>query len=215
MQTLLALHGFSLNGALMRQQLGHLEMPGVKLLCPDGPHEAPAAAVERLYAVWHVPRQPAPHRSWYEPSADGRTYQGWDVARDQLAPMLERGRVGILGFSQGAILATAFAAMSERGLLPPIDYVILIAGRTPRADVFAPFLETPIRTPSLHIWGDNDAMARDTARELVDRFDAGTRQVVTWHGAHAIPTQGAAATAIEELVADGAARSAPAKRARR
>ncbi len=199
MPRLLALHGQTLNGALMHQQLAHLT--GVELICPDGPIVCAPDLVDRLYSVWDAPRQPPPHLAWWNASDDGRSYRGWETTRDLLAPMLERAPLGILGFSQGAIVAAALAAMAQHGALPPIAYVILIAGRTPRADVLAPFLGQPIRTPSLHVWGEHDQLARDTARELVELFDPATRQVVTWPGSHHVPTHGPAADAIAQRIA--------------
>lgn len=203
MPKLLALHGQTLNGAYMRRELAHLEKLGVELVCPDAPNTCPDDVVERLYAIWDGPRESPPHCAWWDASDDGRTYRGWEATRALLAPLLDGGPIGILGFSQGAILATALAALAEHGQLPPIDYVILIAGRPPRADVFAPFLVEPLRTSSLHVWGENDLLARDTSRELVDRFDIESRNVVMWPGTHAIPKSGPAATAIEQLIARG------------
>ena len=202
MPTLLALHGQTLNGAHMRRELAHLEKLGVELVCPDAPNPCAPDLVERLYTIWDSPRQPPPHCAWWDASDDGRTYRGWEATRDLLAPILERGPVGIIGFSQGAILATALAALAEHGHSPRIEYVILIAGRTPRADVFAPYLREPLRTRSLHIWGETDALVGDTSKELVDRFDPATRTVVTWPGGHHIPATGPAAEAIARAVRD-------------
>jgi pimeloyl-ACP methyl ester carboxylesterase len=198
---LLALHGQTLNGAYMRRELARLEELGVELICPDAPNHSTADLVERLYTVWDAPRQPPPHRAWWDASDDGRTYHGWEASRDLLLPILGEGPVGILGFSQGAIVATALAAMAQHGQAPPIDFVVLIAGRAPRADVLAPLLVEPIRIRSLHVWGDRDSMMGETCRELADRFAADTREVVTWPGGHTIPKSGPAAQAIEALVA--------------
>ncbi len=184
----------------MRRELGWLEPGGVELVCPDGPNVCSDGVVERLYAVWDAPRQAPPHFAWWDASDDGRVYRGWEATRDLLAPLLEGGPVAILGFSQGAILAAALAALAQHGQLPPIDRVILVAGRPPRADVLAPFLTAPIRTPSLHVWGENDHLARDTSRDLVDRFDPATRHIATWPGAHTIPSHGPAAAAIEQFL---------------
>lgn len=200
MSTVLALHGQTLNGGIMRGELAFLERLGIELISPDAPNECPAAQVDRLYSVWKAPRQPPPHCAWWDASDDGRTYRGWERTRDLIVPILERGPLGIIGFSQGAILATALAAMAQHGKLPPIEYVVIIAGRTPRADAFTPFLVQPLRIPSLHVWGENDLMARETSAELVELFDVATRKVATWPGSHRIPTQGPAATAIEEFV---------------
>lgn len=184
----------------MRQHLQQLERLGVELVCPDAPDLCDDAAVDRLYAVWDAPRQPPPYCRWWDASDDGRVYHGWEQTRELVAPILERAPLGIIGFSQGAILATALAALAQHGQLPPIAYVILIAGRPPRADLITPFLGEPIRIPSLHVWGTNDVMARDSCPDLVERFDAGQREVVTWDGTHHIPSQGPASAAIEQLI---------------
>jgi len=192
----------------MRGELAFLEKLGVELISPDAPNQCPAAQVDRLYSFWKAPRQPPPHCAWWDASDDGRMYRGWEATRDLVTPILESGPLGIVGFSQGAILATALAALAQHGKLPPIDYVVLIAGRTPRADVFTSFLVEPLRVPSLHVWGENDHMARDTSIELVERYDATTRKVATWPGSHRIPTHGPAAKAIEEFVTRRGARRA-------
>ncbi|MGE0867325.1 MAG: hypothetical protein AB7P03_02100 [Kofleriaceae bacterium] len=201
MHKLLGLHGQTLNGTLMRRELANLEKLGVELICPDGPNACSDSLVDRLYTRLGTARQDPPYCAWWDASDDGRTYRGWEATRDLLAPILAAGPLGIIGFSQGAILATALAAMAQHGQLPPIDYVVLIAGRSPRADVFAPYLVDPIRTPSLHVWGDNDQLARVTSIELVDRFDVESRTVATWPGAHRIPTRGPGAAAIEQFIA--------------
>jgi hypothetical protein len=201
---LLALHGQTLNGAYMRRELAQLEQLGVELVCPDAPHVCADGVVDRLYAVWDQPRQPAPYCAWWDASDDGRTYRGWDATLDSIVPLLDDGPLGILGFSQGAILATALAALSQHGQLPPIAYVILVAGRAPRADVITPYLSEPLRTRSLHVWGENDQLSRDASRDLVERFAPETRTVATWDGAHTLPTSGtAAANAIAHFVTSG------------
>lgn len=211
MPTLLALHGHTLSGDFMRRELAHLENLGVDLVCPDGPLACPGDVVDRLYTVWAAPRQPPPYRAWWDASDDGRTYRGWESTLEVVTPLLERGSVGIIGFSQGAILATALAALSQHGKLPAISYVVLIAGRTPRADAITPFLVDPIRTPSLHIWGERDHLVGDTSRELVDRFAPATRTVFTWPGGHVIPHDGPAARAIEQHITRDAGRTRPSR----
>lgn len=200
MATLLALHGQTLNGTLMRQQLAWLEARGVELICPDGPVACSDSLVERLYAVWDQPRQPGPYRAWWTASEDAKIYDGWEQTREMLVPILERGPIGVLGFSQGAIAASALAALSQVGGVPPISYVILIAGRTPRADVITPHFAEPVRVPSLHIWGEADTLMGTAPADQVERYDAATRKVVTWPGTHVVPTEGPAAEAIERLI---------------
>ena len=137
----------------MRTGLGEVvaRLPAdVELVCPDAPHETAAATVDRIYSFSGAPRLAPPYRSWWDASDEGRVYEGWDRTRDSLRDLVAPlARVGVLGFSQGAILAAALAALSDHGAFPPIAFVILIAGRTPRADAIVPFLERPISIPSL------------------------------------------------------------------
>jgi predicted esterase len=205
---LIALHGYSMNGAVMRRQLGFVQqaLPSLEILAPDAPHRCTPEAVDRLHAIWDAPRQAPPHAMWWDASDDGREYRGWEATRDLLRGLLDTSistssSVGLIGFSQGAILATALAALAVHGEMPPIELVILIAGRTPRADVLHPFLKQPLAVPSLHIWGEADTLVGDSSRALLDTFLPDQRQVVTWAGKHSIPKTGPAAAAIVDFLA--------------
>jgi pimeloyl-ACP methyl ester carboxylesterase len=197
---LVALHGFSVNGAVMRAQLEAV-LPARAIVAPDAPHACAADAVDRLYAMWDEPRRLPPHLMWWDASDDGREYRGWDETRELMRPILAAGPVGLIGFSQGAILATALAAMSAHGEMPPIRFAILIGGRPPRADVLLPFLARPIEVPSLHVWGEADTLVGDGPRALLELYAPATREVVSWPGAHSIPTTGPAADAIARFIA--------------
>ena len=144
---------------------------------------------------------PSPHRCWWDASDDGSEYRGWEVSREQLRALCARqGRVGLLGFSQGAIAATALAALHAHGQFPRLDFAILIAGRVPRATVFAPLLRAPLQLPSLHIWGERDTGAVQAAPSLVAAFDAAARETATWPGPHTVPQRGPAADAIVKFI---------------
>ena len=108
--------------------------------------------------------------------------------------------VGVLGFSQGAMLAAATAALSARGELPAIRFAILIAGMQPRAELMQPWFATPIDVPSLHVWGLRDLRSAPGSQALVARFDPRTARTITWPGPHVIPTSGTAADAIVEFI---------------
>lgn len=121
--TLIALHGYTLNGGAMRRQLGPL-LPAleahVDLVFPDGTLECAAASVDRLYAALPMPRAAPPHRTWWDANDDGRVYRGWDETREVVRGLLEKhAPAGILGFSQGSMLASAVAALSARGCSVP------------------------------------------------------------------------------------------------
>jgi predicted esterase len=202
--TLVALHGYTLNGARMRGQMGELVgalAPYVDLFFPDAPHTCDPASVDRFYGTLDAPRFPPPHLSWWEASDDGKTYGGWERT-EQAAQSWVRGAsaLGVLGFSQGAMLAATIAALSSAGAFPPVRFVVLVAGRKPRALAMQPLFETPIRIPSLHVVGDADRLTGPHASALVEHFDAQTREVHRWRGPHMIPTRGPAATAIVDFI---------------
>jgi len=204
MHKLIILHGHTMNAAVMREHLGAL-VPllerELELDFIDAPHVCSEASVDRLYSVWKTPRLAPPYLMWWDSTDDGREYRGWEQTCERLRAAMTGNEVGILGLSQGAILGCAVAALSEHGELPPIRFAILVAGRTPRADVLQPFLKGTLRTPSLHLRGRADSMVPiATSEELAGRFDQATREFVVWDGGHRVPTSGEGADAIVRFV---------------
>src|SRR5262245_54036944 len=116
MPKLIVLHGYTMNAAVMREHLGglvELLEREIELVFIDAPHTVSAAAVDRLYSIWKAPRLAPPHLTWWESTEDGREYSGWEETREKLRAVMTGSEVGFLGFSQGAILATAIAALAE------------------------------------------------------------------------------------------------------
>jgi predicted esterase len=188
----------------MREQMGALVgalASDVDLVCPDAPHGCDAARVDRLYREWAVRRFAPPHLSWWDATDDGSVYQGWEQTENAVrALMRDASAVGVLGFSQGAMLAAAVAALSSAGAFPPIRFAVLVAGRKPRAVALQPYFESPIAIPSLHVIGEADRVTGHHASALVEHFDPATREVHRWPGPHMIPTRGPAAAAILDFV---------------
>lgn len=202
---LIALHGFTQNGALMKAALEPLaaRLPAhVQLECPDGPNPCSESSVDRMYQFLGGARQPPPYLCWFDATDDGRQYRGFDATKHQLAELIAArgGRVGLLGFSQGANYTASLAALSMHGRFPRLDFVILVAGRVPRADEVTPLLEEPLALPSLHIRGERDPIAKGHVEALAERFDPAARQLVTWPGPHVVPTRGEGADAIVRFI---------------
>jgi predicted esterase len=206
--TLIALHGYSLNGGEMKLAMNALTeslAPEADLLYPDAPHVCEAASVDRLYSVWQVPRRPEPLLAWWDASGDGRVYHGWEKSRDELVRLLERHQpAAVLGFSQGAMVAAVLAALSDQGEIPPLRFVVLVAGSLPRAEALAPLFERSIGLSSLHVWGERDTVVGPRAAALAECFDPAPRKVVVWPGPHIIPTRGPAAKSIVDFVLESA-----------
>ena len=206
--TLVCLHGFTQNGSVLAAQLSGVAerlTDQARLVFPDGPHACKPDSVQRLAAAFRMPEPPAPHCCWWDASEDGSVYRGWEVSRELLRGLCARRdpteRVGVLGFSQGAIAATAVAALQLHGEFPALDFAIMVAGRVPRAQAFARYLQAPLSLPSLHIWGERDHGAVQASPALAEAFEEAQRQVVTWPGPHAVPQRGAAADAIVDWIA--------------
>ncbi len=201
---LLALHGMTLNGAVMKRQMGQLRVRLEQLVATewlDAPHPCPALSVQRHYARWGMPIPDGPHLRWWDASSDGSVYDGWPQTRELLKARLGAGAPTILlGFSQGAAVAAAVAALSAQGELPPILGVILVAGMAPRADDITRHVRNPIDVPSLHVWGQNDPITGAASERLSEWFVAERRHVHVWQGAHSIPRRGPPAEVILSFV---------------
>jgi predicted esterase len=203
--TVLALHGYTQHGksfSLGVRPLSAALPPGVSFEFPDAPHTCPEESLASFYASLRAARPEPPHRAWWRASEDGQVYAGWEDTLELVTELMQRHTpIGVLGFSQGAILATLVAALSARGELPLLRFAVLIAGSAPRALALAPLLEAKIRIPSLHVWGRRDALCATRSPALVERFEAGTCHTLVWPGAHAFPTRGFPVQAIAAFIA--------------
>lgn len=193
-EVILAFHGYTQNGQSFGAGVAPLAAavaPRFGFVYPDAPHACPAESVSAFYAHFRGARPEPPHHTWWRATDDGSVYTGWERTREFMGELAERhGPIGVLGFSQGAMLATLFAALAARGELPPIRFAVLVAGGVPRAHVLAPLLETKIRVPTLHVWGRRDTLCATQAPELVERFEPEGCHTLLWPGSHVFPTRG-------------------------
>jgi fermentation-respiration switch protein FrsA (DUF1100 family) len=108
---------------------------------------------------------------------------------------------GLFGFSQGAALAGLLAAIADGESAPfSVDFAIMVGGFTSSAPQHADLFARPLRLPSLHVIGRNDAIvpARDSAL-LAERF---AHPVIIEHpGGHVIPDDPAIIARITDFVA--------------
>ncbi|XP_012561864.1 esterase OVCA2 isoform X1 [Hydra vulgaris] len=94
---------------------------------------------------------------------------------------------GILGFSQGATMATHICALSEEDGFPfKIKFAILCAGFKSRSLPHQCYYSKKISCPSLHIYGDSDrVIPKEMSIELQNCFQ--TFSVIIHSGGHYIP----------------------------
>ncbi|HET7543040.1 MAG TPA: hypothetical protein VFK05_24370 [Polyangiaceae bacterium] len=202
--TLIALHGYTMNGARLRalgEELFRVLEQHVTLVFPDAPHVCSPAAAQAAFLAWGLAPTEPPHLRWWRAKDDGRVYEGWKEACECVRGLIpEQAPVGILGFSQGAMLAASLAALSARGRFPTLRCAVLIAGGVPRAEDLSALFTEPIAVPSLHVWGERDKLADTSAPQLAERFQEAQRETVTWPGSHSIPQSGQAASTIVRFV---------------
>lgn len=82
---------------------------------------------------------------------------------------------GLLGFSQGSILSAALAGMQQQGLaltsVPALRLVIIISGGVLKGDHECKgCYSEPIRCPSVHLIGENDAL-KTRSEHLLLKFE--------------------------------------------
>lgn len=211
---LLALHGYTMNarfGASVARMLAPLG-ESIQVLAPDAPLVCSDEAVARFYSGTGLTQPPGPYCTWWRANEDNSLYEGWEQTRALVErAFTEHSPVGLLGFSQGAMVASACAALSARGELPRLGFVILVAGRVPRANAFRTLFSAPIEVPSMHVWGERDAFSKDAAPALLEHFAPATREKFVAMGGHVFPTAGPAAAAMCRFVESrlGATEAAP------
>lgn len=203
MTTLIVLHGFRQNAAHLSEHLAPLcaRLPhALSVVVLDGPHTCSEASLTRL-APFLGRDNPQPHLCWWDATDDGREYRGFEQSLAYVRAQVEAapGPVGVLGFSQGAGFAASLAALAAHGSFPALQFVVLAAGRKPRALALLPLFEAPLTIPSLHVVGTRDPSLAYADR-LAECFAPGQRELARWDGPHVLPTRGPGADAIVSFV---------------
>eukprot|EP00250_Pteridium_aquilinum_P017338 c23580_g1_i1 orf=139-732(+) len=169
----LCLHGFRTNASIMKTQLAKWDRSVIDLLdlvFLNAPY--PAAGESDVEGFF-----PPPFYEWfrYEKTEIGAvnyktlkeciqagevTYRNLKECIQFISDFMEtQGPFdGLLGFSQGSILAAALAGMQQQGLAltssPALRFVIIISGGVLKGDHdFKGCYSEPIRCPSVHLIG--------------------------------------------------------------
>ncbi|CAJ1446313.1 unnamed protein product [Effrenium voratum] len=118
-----------------------------------------------------------------------------------------KGYDGILGFSQGAILAALLCAelSAENGASVP-GFAVLISGFGKPAPEGLAFPVDPLPVPSLHVWGEADAHIPPWASKILCEKFCNPR-VHAHPGHHIVPQKAADLNVIASFVAEMAASS--------
>ncbi|KZO93845.1 hypothetical protein CALVIDRAFT_566077 [Calocera viscosa TUFC12733] len=204
----LALHGYGQNAHVFRTQIAptcracadevefvFLDGP-VVLHPPDQPRGFSLVDEEGFALPPRTPvldREETP-RGWSTFNEDRTRYYGVDEAFEYLKPVMERERFdGVIGFSQGAALASYLCAyledpsahpLFEPRFHPPFKFAILCSGFLP----VDPPLPHVLQTPTLHILGRHDTHIGIAESLLLAAACEGAR-VEVHVGGHFVPTK--------------------------
>ena len=183
----LVLHGYSQNAQdfLARYKpLLERKLKFCTLVAPSAPFPLPASPSGRTW--WF--------NSAHDPTRGGE-YQGLDTSRALLLALQSaQGPFdGVLGFSQGAVLAHQLLA---EGSLPGCQWAVLAAGFPSRAAPQQPLL---LQLPSLHLSSAADAtVAPELHAALAARFDS--PQVLRHEHGHALVQRAEHCNAVVEFI---------------
>lgn len=161
--TIVVLHGITMSGPSMLRTLGalgrELEATGFSLVAPNAGHRLSKAELTAL-SDWMTARyrdmgqlanddfsdgrfwDAGEHYDWFQSDTDAdtgkKTYRALERSLDAVAEaMRDRNVVGVLGFSQGAAMATVVGALATSGdaRFASLRWVMLLSGFKPVFDV--------------------------------------------------------------------------------
>ncbi|KAG5560289.1 hypothetical protein RHGRI_003553 [Rhododendron griersonianum] len=184
---LLCLHGYRTSSEILQKQLqkwpesllGRLDLDFI-----DAPYPALGKSdVEDLFDP--------PYYEWFQYNEEYTEYYNFEETIAYIEDyMIKHGPFdGILGFSQGGIIAASMPGMQSNGValttVPKIKYLIIISGgkfggSTPSSNGYlghigspvlcADSFSSPVKCPSLHIIGEKDTFMGLPGTELVESF---------------------------------------------
>ncbi|CAM6083684.1 unnamed protein product [Calypogeia fissa] len=170
---ILCIHGFRTSGSILAQQIKLANWgPPIddiaELVFVDGPWPAGGKSdVEKKFE--------GPYYEWYQADADHKEVTGVEEATAHFFEYMSLNGPfdGLLGFSQGGVLAAVWISLWEKGLgqkVPNVSFVIEVGGGRGRANVFQPAYEgAAIQCPSLHFLGEKDPF-RSFGEALIPLF---------------------------------------------
>ncbi|CAM6115229.1 unnamed protein product [Calypogeia fissa] len=188
---ILCLHGFRTSGNILAQQVQLANWAPIiddiaELVFMDAPWPAQGKSdVENRFD--------GPYYEWYQFSAGFTEATGLEEAASHFTDFiaLHGPFHGLMGFSQGGIVAAAWIGLNENGLgpnMPNINFAIVVGGGRSRAQVFEPAYKGTINCPSIHFVGEKDFM-KASGESLAQEFKD---PVVLSHPfAHVVPRLGA------------------------
>ncbi|CAN8075936.1 unnamed protein product [Agarophyton chilense] len=154
----------------------------------------------RFQATYGSPES-AP-RAWWIADRQRTTYIGLNHTISYLADVFKESHFdGVLGFSQGAVLASILCAVREQPAFESLQFALLFSGFQSRATVHQPFYEKSIKVPSFHVWGEQDGIVPPKrSEELKDKFERQTRSHYVHQKGHLVPSDAGVRRAVSRFL---------------
>ncbi|KAF5769362.1 putative serine hydrolase FSH, alpha/Beta hydrolase [Helianthus annuus] len=166
---ILCLHGFRTSGAILQKEVEKWPQPLLQkldLVFMDGPY--PAQGKSGVDGIFEPP-----FYEWFQADEEYKEFYNFEECLAKIEKfMLTHGPFdGILGFSQGAMLAATIPGMQREGValtkVPKVKFLIIASGAKFGSSKFgipklaSASFSTPITTPSLHIIGETDIVKEE------------------------------------------------------
>lgn len=214
---IICLHGHGSSGEIFHtqsRQLIQVLSPYFRFLFVNSPLTTAQAGVGVQPHYAHI----KPYRRWHQ---DENAIGLFDVTaedvererllvRDSLNEVIERERqngpggsvVGVMGFSQGARVATALCLDPELGR--DIKFAIMVCGICPTLALSAveSKMPLPLNIVSVHVQGSVDPWTAKGKKLSMQYFNQGLARVVKFKGGHEIPVKTADVQRIAEAMAE-------------
>ncbi|KAJ1396097.1 Serine hydrolase FSH [Sesbania bispinosa] len=166
----LCLHGFRTSAEILKKQVykwPQSVLDSLDLVFLDAPFPCQGKSdVEGIFDP--------PYYEWFQFNKEFTEYTNFDECLQYIEDyMIKHGPFdGLLGFSQGAILAAGLPGLQEKGValtkVPKVKFLIIIGGAKFRSpSVVEKAYSSPISCPSLHFLGETDFL-RQYGNELLE-----------------------------------------------
>jgi len=169
-KTILCLHGYAMNSDWLRQWLAPIEAAladRAELIYPQGPIACPEAEVRAMakqYQVAVPETRIGSGQNWCWYRATNDKPPAYLQLQETLAYMdryfSENGPIdGVLGWSQGAVMAAVMAALQESDAVYDFGFkwAVLCGGFLPGDPEVKCFFESQLELPSLHVLGKKES----------------------------------------------------------
>ncbi len=203
----LMLHGFRMNGEMMRQMLADV-IEATQHVANWHFVDAPLAATGPASPFIRRRFRGLPCFEWWNAMerAEGTvSYQGLEYSLQRASDVLAQRRFDVVaGYSQGAAMTAILTAMLETGRLKTHAgwhaAVLFNSGPPPRDPMVAGWFDLPLRTPSLHVLGGPSDTTHQWQGPMCEMWSPAVRTKVEHQQGHTPPGNTQSPEALSALV---------------